>query len=186
MNTELPPLTRADVTAADRAARPAETVSESVPTRDETPDVAELRRRLDALTVAQPCVMKLGEVYDFAWCETHDRTFALGGTCDHAGLSHVDYLDDDGQKQRGRAVRAEMERDALLDRLAHMREARDSARAEVERLAAMVERVRDWLDRRGVDVSDRDGAYIDGYRAAQRHMVMDARELRDSLDGEVE
>ena len=67
----------------------------------------------DALTVVQPCVMKLGEVYDFAWCETHDRTFALGGTCDHAGLSHVDYLDDDGRTQRGRAVRAEMERDAL-------------------------------------------------------------------------
>ena len=34
-------------TAADAAARPAETVSESVPTRHETPDVAELRRRLD-------------------------------------------------------------------------------------------------------------------------------------------
>ena len=75
----------------------------------------------DALTVVQPCVMKLGEVYDFAWCETHDRTFALGGTCDHAGLSHVDYLDNDGRKQRGRAVRVEMERDALAAKVERVR-----------------------------------------------------------------
>ena len=82
----------------------------------------------DALTVAQPCVMRMGEVYDFAWCETHDRTFALGSSCDHAGLSHVDYLDDDGREQRGRAVRAEME----MERIASERDA----------LAAKVERVR--------------------------------------------
>ena len=35
-------------TAADAATRPGETVSESVPARHETPDVAELRRLLDA------------------------------------------------------------------------------------------------------------------------------------------
>ena len=55
--------------------------------------------------------------------------------------------------------------------------------AEREALAAKVERVRDWLDHRGVDVSDRDGAYMDGYRAAQRHAVTDAAELRAALDG---
>ena len=82
----------------------------------------------DALTVAQPCVMRMGEVYDFAWCETHDRTFALGSSCDHAGLSHVDYLDEDGRRQRGRAVLAEME----MERIA----------AERDALAAKVERVR--------------------------------------------
>ena len=75
----------------------------------------------DALTVVQPCVMRSGEVYDFAWCETHDRTFALGGTCDHAGLSHVDYLDNDGRKQRGRAVRVKMERDALAAKVERVR-----------------------------------------------------------------
>ena len=82
----------------------------------------------DALTVAQPCVMRMGEVYDFAWCEAHDRTFALGSSCDHAGLSHVDYLDEDGRRQRGRAVLAEME----MERIA----------AERDALAAKVERVR--------------------------------------------
>ena len=53
---------------------------------------------------------------------------------------------------------------------------------ERDALAAKVERVRDWLDHRGVDASDRDGAYMDGYRTAQRHMVLDAAELRAALD----
>ena len=57
------------------------------------------------------------------------------------------------------------------------------AAAEREALAAKVERVRDWLDHRGMDVSDRDSAYMDGYRAAQRHAVTDAAELRAALDG---
>ena len=55
--------------------------------------------------------------------------------------------------------------------------------AERDALAAKVEWVRDWLDHRGVDVSDRDSAYMDGYRAAQRHAVTDAAELRAALDG---
>ena len=38
------------------------------------------------------------------------------------------------------------ERDTLADRLAHMTEARDNARAEVERLTALVERVRELAD----------------------------------------
>ena len=73
---------------------------------------------------------------------------------------------------------------ALLDHLAHMTEARDNARAEVERLTALVELVREWIDHRGVDVSDRDGAYMDGYRAAQRHALQDAAKLRRALDEE--
>ena len=55
--------------------------------------------------------------------------------------------------------------------------------AEVEDLLASV---REWLDRRGVDVSDRDGAYMDGYRAAQRHALQDAAELRRALDEEAQ
>ena len=71
----------------------------------------------------------------------------------------------------------------LLDRLAHMTEARDNARAEVERLAALVAEVREWIDRRGVNVGDRDDDYMRGYRDAQRHAVQDAAELRATLDG---
>ena len=57
------------------------------------------------------------------------------------------------------------------------------AAAERDALAAKVEAVREWIDRRGVDVSDRDGDYMDGYRAAQRHAVQDAAKLRCALDG---
>lgn len=56
--------------------------------------------------------------------------------------------------------------------------------AERDALAAKVALVRDWLDHRGVDASDRDGAYMDGYRAAQRHAVLDAAELRAALGEE--
>ena len=70
----------------------------------------------------------------------------------------------------------------LLDRLAHMTEARDNARAEVERLTGQVEAVREWVDRRGVNVGDRDDDYMRGYRDAQRHAVQDAAELRATLD----
>ena len=28
-----------------------------------------------------PCDMKRNDFYDFAWCETHDTTFALGDVC---------------------------------------------------------------------------------------------------------
>jgi hypothetical protein len=59
-----------------------------------------------------------------------------------------------------------------------------AVRAERDALAAKVALVRDWLDHRGVDASDRDGAYMDGYRAAQVRAVIDAAELRAALDEE--
>ena len=62
----------------------------------------------------------------------------------------------------------------------------DALRAEVKRLTALVELVREWIDRRGVNVDSRDDDYMDGYRAAQRHALLDAVELRDALDGGVQ
>ena len=70
------------------------------------------------------------------------------------------------------------------DELAHMTEARDNARAEVERLAGLLAEVREWIDRRGVNVDDRDDDYMRGYRDAQRHALQDAAELRATLDAE--
>ena len=75
---------------------------------------------------------------------------------------------------------------SMLDHLARMREARDNARAEVERLAALVDAVRAWVDRRGVNVGDRDDEYMRGYRDAQRHALQDALKLRRALDGEAD
>ena len=53
----------------------------------------------------------------------------------------------------------------------------------VDRLADQIEAVREWIDRRGVNVGDRDDDYMRGYRDAQRHAVQDAAELRATLDG---
>ena len=87
---------------------------------DSLPALLDAAAERDALTTVLPCDEKHEPPYDFAYCETHDRTFALGDHCDHAGLSAWSYLDERERQQRGRAVRAEMraeeaeaERDAL-------------------------------------------------------------------------
>ena len=122
--------------------------------RHETPDLAELRRLLAAYRAASG----LAPIVD-AWYEVARAA--------HAALPAL--LDADAERDRlarlldeprrsGCAVEiavvriapcdergqtADMrERDALRAELAHMREARDNARAEVERLTAKVERVR--------------------------------------------
>ena len=56
--------------------------------------------------------------------------------------------------------------------------------AERDALAAKVEAVRTWIDRRGVGVSDCDDDYMRGYRAAQRQALLGAAELRRALDEE--
>ena len=56
--------------------------------------------------------------------------------------------------------------------------------AELDALAAKVEAVRTWIDRRGVGVSDCDDDYMRGYRAAQRQALLGAAELRRALDEE--
>ena len=56
--------------------------------------------------------------------------------------------------------------------------------AERDALAAKLGAVREWIDRRGVNVGDRDDDYMRGYRDAQRHALLDAAELRWILDAE--
>ena len=112
-------------TTADAAARPAETVAETVPTRHEAPDVAELRRLLDALP-------------GFGLKHLH------GGP---GGESYIALIDEGGMPLSDSdfdavlffAEIAALEVPRLLDRLAHMTEARDAARAEVERLTAKLD-----------------------------------------------
>ena len=53
---------------------------------------------------------------------------------------------------------------------------------ERDALAAKLDEVREWIDRRGVNVDDRDDDYMRGYRDAQRHARLDANELRVLLD----
>ena len=151
-------------TAEDAAARPAETVAETVEARHETPDVAELRRLLDAYRAASG----LAPIVD-AWYEVaraahaalpalldadaeRDRLARLldeprrsGCAVEIAGV-RIALCDERGQTADMR------ERDALRAELAHMREARDNARAEVERLTAIVEAVREYAAARQANI----------------------------------
>lgn len=45
-------------------------------------------------TTVYPCKTSHEQPYDFKQCETHDRTFPLDGTCDHAGKNEIDWLSD--------------------------------------------------------------------------------------------
>ena len=129
-------------------------MTETVPARHETPDVTELRRLAEAAT-PEPWEARYGVSWEARVCTT------TGSLADVDSTANAELI--------AAAVNA---LPALLD-----------AAAERDALAAKIERVRDWLDHRGVDVSDRDSAYMDGYRAAQRHAVTDAAELRAALDG---
>ena len=59
-------------------------------------------------------------------------------------------------------------------------------RGVMEALAAKLDAVRAWIDRRGVNAGDRDDDYMRGYRDAQRHALLDARDLRRAIDGEAD
>lgn len=61
----------------------------------------------ECLTEVLPCVEVHEPPFDFKSCVTHDRTFALDGSCGYAGKSVVTYLEDEVTAQRMRAIRAE-------------------------------------------------------------------------------
>ena len=166
--------------------------------RHETPDVAELRRLLAAYRAASG----LAPIVD-AWYEVARAA--------HAALPAL--LDADAERDRlarlldeprrsGCAVEiagvriapcdkrgqtADMrERDALLDRLAHMREARDAARAEVKRLTAKVERVRALADEwtYNGEFGWDDGSHVYGPDCEGQALDYAAAKLRRALDEE--
>lgn len=59
------------------------------------------------------CVMAHQEPFDFAQCETHDTTFALGDACKFQGRRMWEVFADEADEQRGLKVRAEMELENL-------------------------------------------------------------------------
>lgn len=74
-----------------------------------------------------PCVMTHTPPFDFAQCETHDETFPLGGTCRFDGRDMIEVLFEAEYEQRGRAVRAELERDRAEAALARVQALVDEA-----------------------------------------------------------
>ena len=153
---------------------------------DLTPEMqAEMRRLLDAppqdITIARDDALALLDA-----AAERDRLARLldeprrsGCAVEIAGV-RIAPCDERGQTADMLAA------DRLRRELAYMAEARDNARAEVERLTDLVATVREWIDRRGVNVDDRDDEYMRGYRDAQRHALLDALELRRALDGEAD
>lgn len=141
-------------TAEDAAARPAETVAETVDARHETPDVAELRRLAEAATP--------GPWEAFGAVDGRRGERWLGVTTDMRATESARAGDvfaaQDCTRQDALFIAAANPAAVLglLDHLAHMREARDNARAEVKRLTAKVERVRALAYRRAGLSEDRD------------------------------
>ena len=69
---------------------------------------------------------------------------------------------------------------ALLDRLAHMREARDAARAEVKRLTALVEAVREYAAARQANIDH--GPLLSAQKAAHDALLAALARLDASAD----
>ena len=75
-------------------------------------------RAVEALLAPAPCAMKHEPPMDFAWCETHDTTFALGDKCKFDGRQAWEVYADEADEQRGRAVMAELKVEQLEAELA--------------------------------------------------------------------
>jgi hypothetical protein len=75
---------------------------------------AEIERLREHSDVPSPCDMKHQPPMDFAYCETHDTTFPLGGVCKwHGKTSVAEVLQAEVDEQRQLKVRAEMEIERL-------------------------------------------------------------------------
>jgi len=76
---------------------------------------AERDRALTFTDTPSPCQMTHTPPFDFAQCETHDTTFPLGSACKWHGKDSISaVLEDETDKQRVRAIRAEIERDKAI------------------------------------------------------------------------
>ena len=185
--------------------------AETVPARHETPDLAELRRLAENATPGPwtfeapvrfevPIERELcrcsgvGDEYEFVsetadghvhlWRESH---IIYAGENVVAG--NYDYEDGGILERRDRdyiAAASPAVVLGLLDRLAHMTEARDNARAEVERLTAQVERVRALADEwtYNGEFGWDDGSHAYGTDCVVQALDYAAAKLRRALDEE--
>ena len=120
--------------------------AETVPARHETPDVAELRRLAEAATPGP---------WDCYRPHPNYRAYAVDRVMPGGHLGEdVATTGDVCAEENGAYIAAANPAAVLglLDRLAHMTEARDNARAEVERLTALVEAVREYVAARQANI----------------------------------
>ena len=162
--------------------------TETVPAHHATPDVAELRRLLD---------VNRGRYFHalpwHAWDRGIGYELHVGATC-RDEMEPRGYCEEvnNGFRETFGAPEAELIVAAvnalptLLDRLAHMTEARNNARAEVERLTALVERVRALADEwtYNGEFGWDDGSHAYGPDCEGQALDYAAAKLRRALDEE--
>ena len=150
--------------------------AETVTDCHEAPDVAELRRLAENATPG-PWVHEWVDGDDW-WsvygCPTGDMV--CPEVCTMWGSDEAAYI----------AAANPAATLGLLDRLAHMREARDAARAEVKRLTAKVERVRALADEwtYNGEFGWDDGSHVYGPDCEGQALDYAAAKLRRALDEE--
>ena len=131
---------------APEPARPGETVAEAVPARHETPDLAELRRLAEAATPGPWDCYRPHPAYR---AYSVDQVMPEGHLGETVAVTEDVYAEVNGAFIAAANPAVVL---ALLDRLAHMTEARNNARAEVERLTALVEAVREYAAARQANI----------------------------------
>ena len=170
--------TTGQFTTADFAtARPGETVSESVPARHETPDVTELRRLLAGASPLpwqwEPPSGKNWPLGDESLVTTSGDPVLYGWGYDASGI-------DATAADRALIAAAVNALPTLLDHLAHMTEARNNARAEVNRLTALVEAVREYAAARQANIDH--GPLLSARKAAHDALLAALARLDASAD----
>ena len=151
----------------------------TVPAHHATPDVAELRRLAEAatpgpwsLTDGDPAMS--GQHWTIrrqgvAGIRISGFTYGFNGDAAYIAAANpatvLALLDD---------------ADALRAELAHMREARDNARAEVERLTALVEAVREYAAARQANIDN--GPLLSARKAAHDALLAALARLDASAD----
>lgn len=146
--------------------------------RHETPDVAELRRLAEAATPGP------WEAFGAADGRRGERW--LGVTTDMRATESARAGDvfaaQDCTRQDALFIAAANPAAVLglLDHLAHMREARDNARAEVERLTALVDAVREYAAARQANIDH--GPLLSARKAAHDALLAALARLDASAD----
>lgn len=122
-----------------------------------------------------PCNMRQQEPFDFAWCETHDTTFPLGGTCKFNGREPWEVWAAEADEQRGLKVRAEMRAEAAEQLLEQAREveARECSPAR----AARQNRALILLNERLIDLHDKVVMDTDRDRELHAQVITHSKEL---------
>ena len=152
--------------------------AETVPARHETPDLAELRRLAEAATP--------GPWEAFGAVDGRRGERWLGVTTDMRATESARAGDvfaaQDCTRQDALFIAAANPAAVLglLDHLAHMREARDNARAEVKRVTALVEAVREYAAAHQANIDH--GPLLSARKAAHDALLAALARLDASAD----